>query len=179
MLSSAWVQYVQAVKKPTTGMIYAYPVLQPQGSRADQILLTAAAAPSLEAYLATPSEREPDLRAAARHRLGGGAGERQLTPDPRLLANLDRVARFPPTGRFLLVDSGSSMLTLYQNGQPINSMKVITGHRGAADAADRQRHVLHHLQSLLARARPSGPQDDRAERAEARHELSSSRTAIT
>ena len=44
-------QYVQAVKKPTAGMIYAYPVLQPQGSRADQILLTAAAAPSLEAYL--------------------------------------------------------------------------------------------------------------------------------
>ena len=26
-LSTAWVQYVQAVKRPTTGMIYAYPVL--------------------------------------------------------------------------------------------------------------------------------------------------------
>ena len=54
-----------------------------------------------------------------------------LTPDPRLLANLDRVRSLPATGRFLLVDSGSSMLTLYQDGQPINSMKVITGHRGA------------------------------------------------
>ena len=46
VLSSAWVQYVQAIKKPTTGMIYAYPVLAPQGDRADQILLTTAAAPS-------------------------------------------------------------------------------------------------------------------------------------
>src|SRR3954470_18626691 len=41
VLSSAWVEYAQQVKKPTTGMIYAYPVLQPQGTRAAQILLTA------------------------------------------------------------------------------------------------------------------------------------------
>ena len=27
VLSTAWVQYVQAIKQPTTGMIYAYPVL--------------------------------------------------------------------------------------------------------------------------------------------------------
>ncbi len=33
----------------------------------------------------------------------------------------------PAAGRFLLVDSGSSMLTLYQNGQVVDSMKVITG----------------------------------------------------
>ena len=50
-----------------------------------------------------------------------------MTPDPRLLANLDRVRSLPATGRFLLVDSGSSMLTLYENGQPVDSMKVITG----------------------------------------------------
>lgn len=36
VLSGAWVQYVQALKRPTAGMIYAYPVLQPQGDRADQ-----------------------------------------------------------------------------------------------------------------------------------------------
>jgi murein L,D-transpeptidase YcbB/YkuD len=50
-----------------------------------------------------------------------------MTPDPRMLANLDRVRSLPAKGRFLLVDSGSSMLTLYQDGQPIDSMKVITG----------------------------------------------------
>jgi murein L,D-transpeptidase YcbB/YkuD len=50
-----------------------------------------------------------------------------MTPDPRLLANLDRVRSLPAKGRFLLVDSGSSMLTLYQDGRPIDSMKVITG----------------------------------------------------
>jgi len=127
ILSSAWVQYVQAIKGRTKGMIYAYPVLAPQGSRPDQILLTAAAAPSLERYLVNTSTVNPiyaQLRDA-------GWSEAQatgnLTPDPRLLANLDRVRSLPATGRFLLVDSGVSMLTLYQDGQPVDSMKVITG----------------------------------------------------
>ena len=50
-LSAAWVMYAQAVKRPTPHMIYAYPVLMPQNSRPDQILLTAAASPSLDQHL--------------------------------------------------------------------------------------------------------------------------------
>lgn len=126
-LSTIWVRYVQALKRATPGMIYAYPVLKPQGSRAEEILLTAAAAPSLATYLNATSGVNriySDLRdtAWAEAQVSGNA-----TPDPRLLANLDRVRSLPATGRFLLVDSGSSMLTLYENGQPIDSMKVITG----------------------------------------------------
>jgi len=127
MLSTAWVQYAQAVKQPTKGMIYAYPVLAPQGTRADQILLTAAAAPSLETYLASVSDVNAiykQLRdiAWAQAQVSGN-----FAPHPRLLANLDRVRSLPAKGRFLLVDSGSSMLTLYQDGQSVDSMKVITG----------------------------------------------------
>ena len=127
VLSAAWVQYVQAIKRPTTGMIYAYPVLRPQGSGADEILLTAAAAPSLATYLASVS----DVNSIYKQLRDAGWAEAQatgnMTPDPRLLANLDRVRSLPAKGRFLLVDSGSSMLTLYQDGQPVDSMKVITG----------------------------------------------------
>ena len=127
VLSSAWVQYVQAIKRPTTGMIYAYSVLEPQGTRADQILLTAEAAPSLESYLADTSDVNSiykQLRDTAWSEAQAGGN---LTPDPRLLANLDRVRSLPARGRFLLVDAGSSMLTLYQDGQAVDSMKVITG----------------------------------------------------
>ena len=126
-LSAAWVQYVQAIKRPTRGMIYAYPVLQPQGTSADAILLTTAAAPSLEQYLVTTSNVNAiyaQLRDTAWAAAQAGGN---LTPDPRLLANLDRVRSLPATGRFLLVDAGSSMLTLYQDGQRVDSMKVITG----------------------------------------------------
>jgi L,D-transpeptidase YcbB len=128
-LSTAWVQYVQAVRRPTAGMIYAYPVLQPQGTRADQILLTAAAAPSLETYLASISNINPIYAQLRDTAWTQAQATGALTPDPRLLANLDRVRSLPASGRFLLVDAGSSMLTLYQNGQPVDSMKIITGTR--------------------------------------------------
>ena len=127
VLSSAWVSYVQAIKRPTTGMIYAYPVLKPQGSDAESILLTAAAAPNLAGYLASVSDVNPIYRQLRDAGYAEAQASGNMTPDPRLVANLDRVRSLPAKGRFLLVDSGSSMLTLYQDGQPIDSMKVITG----------------------------------------------------
>jgi len=126
-LSSAWVRYVQAIRRPTAGMIYAYPVLEPQGSRTDQILLTAAAAPSLEQHLASVSNVNSIYAPLRNAAFAEAQATGNMTPDPRLLANLDRVRSLPAKGRFLLVDSGSSMLTLYQDGQQLDSMKVITG----------------------------------------------------
>ena len=90
-------------------------------------MLTAAAAPSLEQYLINTSNVNPIYAQLRDTAWAQAQASGNLTPDPRLLANLERVRSLPATGRFLLVDSGSSMLTLYQNGQPIDSMKVITG----------------------------------------------------
>jgi L,D-transpeptidase YcbB len=126
-LSAIWVQYVQALKRKTPGMIYAYPVLEPQGTRADQILLTAAAAPSLERYLVSTSNLNPiyaQLRDAA---WAQAQASGNMNPDPRLLANLDRARSIPASGRFMIVDSATQRLTLYENGVPADSMKVIVG----------------------------------------------------
>ena len=126
-LSAAWVSYVQALKRQTTGMIYAYPVLKPQGTRASDILLTAAAAPSLDQYLTATSALNPvygELRDTA---WAEAQASGDMTPDPRLLANLDRARSIPAKGRFLLVDAGSQLLTLYEDGKPVDSMKVIVG----------------------------------------------------
>jgi len=127
MLSSAWVAYVQAIKRPTAGMIYAYPVLKPQGTDASSILLTAAAAPSLQAYLVNTSNVNPIYAQLRDAGWAQAQASGNTTPDPRLLANLDRVRSIPASGRYLVVDAGSSMLTLYENGQQLDSMKVITG----------------------------------------------------
>jgi murein L,D-transpeptidase YcbB/YkuD len=126
-LSAALVTYVQALKRPTPGMIYAYSVLSPQGGRADQILLTAAAAPSLEVYLSSATNINPiysSIRDAA-WRQAQASGN--LTPDPRLLANLERARTLPARGKFALVDSASQRLFLYENGQVVDSMKVVVG----------------------------------------------------
>ena len=125
-LSAVWVMYVQAVKRPTPHMIYAYPVLMPQNSRADQILLTAAAAPSLEAHLNAVSNVNP-IYAQIRQAAWQQAQLSGASPDPRLLANLERARALPAGGRFIIVDSATQRLTMYDNGQPVDSMKVIVG----------------------------------------------------
>lgn len=126
-LSTAWVHYVQALRRRTPGMIYAYAALKPQGTQAAEVLLTAAAAPSLLNYVTATSELNPvygPLRDAA---WAEAQASGNVTPDPRLLANLDRARSIPARGRFALVDSGDQRLTLFENGQPVDSMKVIVG----------------------------------------------------
>lgn len=127
-LSAAWVAYVQALRRPTPGMYYASPALRSGSSRADQILLTAAAAPSLAAHLQSVSNVNPiyaQLRDAAwlQAQAVGGSG----TPDPRLLANLDRARTIAGHGRFVVVDAGTQRMTMFDNGQPVDSMKIIVG----------------------------------------------------
>ena len=127
ILSVAWVRYVQALKRPTEGMIYAYPVLKPQGTRTEEILLTASAAPSLTQYLVTTSELNPVYRQLRDAAWAEAQASGNFVPDPRLLANLDRARSIPARGRFVLVDSGSQLLTMFENGQAVDSMKVIVG----------------------------------------------------
>ena len=126
LLSSSWVLYVQTIKRPTPGMIYAYDVLKPQGTRTDQILLAAQSAPSLEQHIASVAAVNPiysSIRDAEWARIQA-TGE---APDPRVLMNLERVRSIPSRGRFVLVDAGSQRLFMYENGVPVDSMKVIVG----------------------------------------------------
>ena len=126
-LSAAWVLYVQTIKRPTRDMIYAYDVLKPQGTRADQILLGAAAAPALGQHLAQVASVNPiysGIRDAEWARMQASGS---LAPDPRVAANLDRVRSVPARGRFILVDSASQRMFMYDNGVPVDSMKVIVG----------------------------------------------------
>ncbi|MCH8617255.1 L,D-transpeptidase family protein [Sphingomonas sp. SM33] len=47
-----------------------------------------------------------------------------------LLLNLERARRLPQTtesGRYILVDAGSARLFMYENGKPVDSMRVIVG----------------------------------------------------
>jgi murein L,D-transpeptidase YcbB/YkuD len=127
-LSAAWVLYVQALKRPTPNMIYGYPQMMPQITRADQILLTAAAAPSLEAHLQAVSNVNSTY-AQIREAAWQQAQTTGTAPDPRLLTNLERARALPAGGRYIVVDAATQKLTMYENGQPVDSMKVIVGMR--------------------------------------------------
>lgn len=121
-LSKAWVAYMQHLRTPPKGILYGYPVLSPP-TRPDQILLTTAAAPDLAAALDRLSDVNPTYRSLREAALASG----MTIADARLLSNLERARVLPASGRFILVDAGAAMLTMYENGQPVDRMKVVVG----------------------------------------------------
>jgi murein L,D-transpeptidase YcbB/YkuD len=124
--SKAWVRYVQLIKTAPQGMLFGYPGMAPQGSRPDQILLTASAAPSLPLHVSRTSDVNPTYK-AIRDSAWAAAQAAPGTVDPRMVANLERARVLPTGGRYILVNAATARLTMFNNGQPVDSMKVVVG----------------------------------------------------
>jgi L,D-transpeptidase YcbB len=126
-LSEALVLYAQVMQRPSEGYIYAHDYLKPRAPGADQLLKIASSAPSLEQYVrqvAYPNSIYGSIRDAAWQQMQSTGS---LTPDPRVMANLDRARIFPARGRFVVVDSATQRLFMYENGVLVDSMKVVVG----------------------------------------------------
>ena len=126
LLSTAWVQYVQALHAPPAGMSYADKWVMPRSESAAAILARAGAARSLSEHVRSVSEVNPlyaQLRDAAWTSLQSSGG--QL--DPRVLASLDRARMVPPQGRYVMVDTAGARLYMIEDGRIADSMKVIVG----------------------------------------------------
>ena len=72
-MSAAWADYVQAIKRPSTNVIYGDPSLAITPPHPDRTLALAEAAPSLALHLASVSSV----------RIGSGTSVHSLTPGPR------------------------------------------------------------------------------------------------
>ena len=132
-LSQAFVTYVRDMKRdPGIGIIYVDPELRPTPPSAATILGQAASAPSLTDYVQKMSWMHPiyaNLRLALVSRLYLNERQRQL-----LSLNLERARALPSgTGRYVVVNSPAARLYMYENGQVVNSMRVVAG-RPAAGA---------------------------------------------
>lgn len=125
-LSSAWITYVQALHKPTPGMLYGEKWVTPVVPTTFAILGKAFRAPSLTDHIKSVSDINPiyaglrDAAMAEAQKPGGGNSARYA-------ANLERVRSIPATGKFVLVDAATARLWMYENGRPVDSMKVIVG----------------------------------------------------
>ena len=125
LLSLALVQYVQALRKPVPGLTYADASVRPNPPRAELVLANAAAAGSLSAHvrsLATPNPLYAELRSAALAETSRAGGL-----DNRILANLSRARALPGRGRAIVVDAASARLLMLQDGQVVDSMRVVVG----------------------------------------------------
>ncbi|HZU50848.1 MAG TPA: L,D-transpeptidase family protein [Sphingomicrobium sp.] len=126
LLTSAWVQYVETLETPPTGMTYADRWVAPRRDSPATILAKTAAAPSLASYVRTVSEVNPlyaQLRDAAWTTMQSNGGEL----DPRVLASLDRARDIPPQGRYVMIDTAGARLYMIDDGQIVDSMKVAVG----------------------------------------------------
>lgn len=126
VLSRAWVAYVQAIHAPTPGMLYGEKWVTPVVPTTFAVLGKALRAPVLADHLKSVAAVNPvysGLRDAALREAalpGGGNAARYA-------ANLERARSIPATGKFVLVDAATARLWMYENGQPVDSMKVIVG----------------------------------------------------
>ena len=121
LLSAGWVEYVQLLRRRPEGMTYAEQWIAPRQESAQDILLLAAAAPSLAEHVRSVSKVNP-IYSALRN-----AAYDESSPDPRLLASLDRARAFPAKGRYIVVDAASARLLMVEDGHVADSMKVIVG----------------------------------------------------
>ncbi len=125
-MSSAWIAYVQALHAPTPGMLYSEKWVTPTVPTSFAVLRSALHAPSLSAHLKSVSDLNPiysSLRDAAvkEAALPGGGNS------ARYAANLERARSIPAKGKFVLVDAATARLWMYQDGRPVDSMKVVVG----------------------------------------------------
>jgi murein L,D-transpeptidase YcbB/YkuD len=128
-LSRTFAAYVQGTRMPReAGMSYQSNLLEPVVPSVGSALAAAAGAPSLSDYVTQMRWMHPlysQLRAALAER---GRG---IDPaDASLIQlNLERARAIPanPASRYVLIDAAGAKLTMYENGRPVDSMRVVVG----------------------------------------------------
>ncbi|HEY7005919.1 MAG TPA: L,D-transpeptidase family protein [Sphingomicrobium sp.] len=126
MLSEAFVAFATDQKHDPGGVIYVDSELQPSAPSATDLLAAAAKAPSLSDYVQNMGWMNPiyaKLRAAIASRMYRSDSERQL-----LELNLERARALPSgTGRYVIINPPAARLYMYENGQVVDSMRVVAG----------------------------------------------------
>jgi len=127
MLSSAFVTYVRDTKHdPGVGIIYVDKELKPEAPSGVDILTSAARAPSLSDYVQQMRWMNPiyaKLRQAMASRIYRNMAEFRL-----LQLNLERARALPAGGsRYVIVNPPAARLYMYENGQVVDSMRVVAG----------------------------------------------------
>ncbi len=125
-LSAAWIAYVQAIHAPTPGMLYSEKWVTPVVPSSFAVLRQSLHSPSLSAHLKSVSDINP-IYSALRDAAVTEATLPNGGSSARYAANLERARSIPAKGKFVLVDAATARLWMYQDGRPVDSMKVVVG----------------------------------------------------
>jgi hypothetical protein len=122
LISTAWVRYVQALKRPVDGISFGDPTLRLVVPSASRILSDAMAAPSLADQLDAIASINPFYAALRDDAIAEGRQD-----DPHVRATLNRLRLIPAKGRAILVDAANAQLMMLEDGKVAGTMKVIIG----------------------------------------------------
>ncbi|WP_237219799.1 L,D-transpeptidase family protein [Sphingomonas arenae] len=126
-LSSAYVAYARDLRDaPDVGTIYVDPELRPKAPSPRALLELAAASPSLPRFVAGMGWMHPYYAELRNALIQGNFGERS---QPQLLQlNLERARSLPGgLGRYVVVNIAQQRLFMMENGQVVDSMRVVVG----------------------------------------------------
>ena len=127
LISEAFVAYARDMRRdPKIGVVYVDRELIPGPQSARYLLERAAAAPSLEAFVSNIAWMNPTYR-----QLRNALINKNYSDDLQrrtLALNLER-ARALPAGheRYVIVNAAAQRLFMYENGQVVDSMRVVVG----------------------------------------------------
>lgn len=127
-LSAAWADYVQAIHRPSTNILYGDPALAQTAPHPDRTLALAEAAPSLAQHLLSVSGVNPiysKLREVAVTEAAANGGR----ASDKVMLNLERSRILPGSGKFIFVNTAEQRLHMMENGQEVSSMKVVVGNK--------------------------------------------------
>jgi murein L,D-transpeptidase YcbB/YkuD len=127
LFSQAFVAYARDLRHdPQVGIVYVDRELKPTPPSASELLAAAAHAPSLADYVQQIGWMNPiyaKLRQAIASRMYRNQAQYQL-----LQLNLERARALPAGGgRYVIVNPPAARLYMYENGQVVDSMRVVAG----------------------------------------------------
>ena len=127
LLSGAFVTYARDLRHdPAVGIVYVDRELKPAPPSAPELLTAASRAPSLSDYVQQIGWMNPiyaKLRQAIASRIYRSPAEFRL-----LQLNLERARALPAGGsRYVIVNPPAARLYMYENGQVVDSMRVVAG----------------------------------------------------
>lgn len=126
LLSQAFVAYVSDLKRPPHVAIdWVDPDLMPRAPSPRELLEAAANAPSLDAWIGDMRFMNPIYAGLRNAMVRNQAGLDQQV----LRLNLERARALPVGGRYIVVNAAAAELTMYEDGRPVDSMKVVVGKR--------------------------------------------------
>lgn len=123
-LSTAASAYLSDLHRPATALAFRDPELPPALDAPGAALSRLFAAKSAAAGLAAAGRMHP-IYQGLRDELAGRGDTDPLRP--LILANMDRARVLPASGRHIVVDAAGQRLWLYEDGQVVDTMKVVVG----------------------------------------------------